>query len=272
MFATNFHGMECFAHFMGLPGSELVLIAVVALVLFGGNKIPGFRNSLGKGIRGFKDASDEVSKELGSEAGAHFSRPVADALTTSNTTAEDTSQPAPPRPDKLMNPLILWLAQGFGVGRVPFAPGTFGSLAGVLWFLVLLIPQSVGFFVLGVVASVALSVWCCGKAEQLLKQKDPGSVVLDEIIAIPVCFAGWAAALYIQGGVLPAPGYFLSSPVWPYTLAVFGLFRLFDVAKPWPVRQSQSLPGGWGVTVDDLLAAGYVNLCVLVFAWASSGF
>ena len=56
---------------------------------------------------------------------------------------------------------------------------------------------------------------------------------------------------------------------WPLTLGVFALFRFFDVVKPWPVRQSQSLPGGWGVTVDDALAAVYVNLTVLA-AYAGS--
>ena len=48
------------------------------------------------------------------------------------------------------------------------------------------------------------------------------------------------------------------------TLGVFALFRFFDVLKPWPVQQSQSLPGGWGVTIDDVLAAIYVNLAVLL--------
>jgi phosphatidylglycerophosphatase A len=48
------------------------------------------------------------------------------------------------------------------------------------------------------------------------------------------------------------------------TFGVFAAFRFFDIVKPWPVRQSQSLPGGWGITVDDVLAAGYVNVTILV--------
>jgi phosphatidylglycerophosphatase A len=48
------------------------------------------------------------------------------------------------------------------------------------------------------------------------------------------------------------------------SIGIFALFRFFDILKPWPVRQSQKLPGGWGVTVDDVLAAGYVNIVALV--------
>ena len=63
---------------------------------------------------------------------------------------------------------------------------------------------------------------------------------------------------------MPGAAYFFSARTWPLTLGVFAAFRLFDVAKPWPVYQSQSLHGGWGVTIDDVLAAVYVNLVVLL--------
>ena len=70
-----------------------------------------------------------------------------------------------------------------------------------------------------------------------------------------------------KNGALPPPEVFFSGRGWLQTLTVFGLFRFFDVLKPWPVRQSQSLPGGWGVTIDDVLAAVYVNLTgLLVYA------
>src|SRR5262249_7453024 len=106
--------------------------------------------------------------------------------------------------------------------------------------------------------------------EKLLNRKDPGSVVLDEIAAIPVCFIGWIVLVMRHSDSLPAPGYFFSHSTWLPTLGVFAAFRLFDVIKPWPVRQSQSLPGGWGITVDDLLAAVYVNgVVLLVFAGTS---
>ena len=158
----------------------------------------------------------------------------------------------------------LWLAQGFGVGRIPFAPGTFGSLVGLAWFALLLLPGSIWIFIVGTLAALVLSVWLCGEAEKILKQQDPGSVVLDEIAAIPVCFAGWTIFAAIKTGALPAVGYFFSGWNWLAVAGVYAAFRFFDIVKPWPVKQSQSLPGGLGVTVDDALAAIYVNLVVLL--------
>jgi phosphatidylglycerophosphatase A len=166
----------------------------------------------------------------------------------------------------------LWIAQGFGIGRIPVAPGTFGSAAGLLWFALLLLTGSLWLFIAGAVAAIALSVWLCGVAEQALGQRDPGSVVLDEIAALPVCFLGWVAVQSWQTGSLPGPASFFSAHTWPWTLGVFVAFRFFDVAKPWPVHQSQSLPGGWGVTVDDVLAAVYVNGVVLLVYAAKAQF
>lgn len=158
----------------------------------------------------------------------------------------------------------LWIAQGFGVGRIPVAPGTFGSLVGVLWLGLLLSTGKKWAVLVGTLAGIALSVWLCDAAEQVLRQKDPASVVLDEIVAMPVCFAGWVGVLFAKTSTLPSFENLLSARNWPLALGVFALFRFFDIAKPWPVRQSQSLPGGWGITVDDLLAAVYVNAVVLL--------
>lgn len=159
---------------------------------------------------------------------------------------------------------LLWIAQGFGVGRIPVAPGTFGSLVGIVWFWLLLLAGSLWILILGTVAGIALSIWLCGIGERILEQKDPGSVVLDEIAALPVCFFSWVGIVLCQAGSLPALEDFFAGKNWALTLGVFTAFRFFDIAKPWPVRQSQALPGGWGVTVDDLLAAVYVNLVVLL--------
>jgi phosphatidylglycerophosphatase A len=155
----------------------------------------------------------------------------------------------------------LWIAQGFGIGRIAVAPGTFGSLVGLGWLAVLLSFKSWPVFILGNVAGLALSVWLCGEAECILGATDPGSVVLDEIAAMPLCFTGWLAVAGLRQHSWPGPEYFWAH--WLPAIGVFALFRLFDVAKPWPVRQSQILPGGWGVTIDDVLAAVYVNLVVL---------
>jgi phosphatidylglycerophosphatase A len=155
----------------------------------------------------------------------------------------------------------LWIAQGFGVGRLGVAPGTFGSAVGLLWFALLLTLRSWPLFIAANAAAIGLSIWLCGEAEKALNKTDPGCVVLDEIVAIPLCFSGWLAAIWLREQRWPEAGYFCAR--WASSLGVFVLFRLFDITKPWPVRQSQRLPGGLGVTVDDVLAAVYVNLVVL---------
>ena len=160
--------------------------------------------------------------------------------------------------------VALFIAQGFGVGRIPFAPGTFGSVLGVAWFALLLDTGTVWVLLLGTFAGIALSVWLCGAAEKQLGQKDPGSVVLDEITAMPICFFSWVSISLWQTGSLPGPEQLVSSGHGIMTLGVFAAFRFFDIVKPSPVRQSQALPGGWGVTLDDVLAAVYVSVVVLV--------
>ena len=158
---------------------------------------------------------------------------------------------------------ILWVAQGFGIGRIPVAPGTWGSLLGAGWLLVLLAPGQVWIYIAGLVLSTLFSVWVCGRAEKILGRTDPGSVVMDEIIAVPLCFAGWLAHSMSQTGHFPSPGALLEPGNLPVFIGLVIAFRFFDIVKPWPVRQSQCLPGGWGITIDDLLAAVYVNLCYL---------
>ena len=160
----------------------------------------------------------------------------------------------------------LWVAQGFGVGRIPVAPGTFGSVVGVLWFALLVKGGSYGLYILGLLAGFALSVWWCGVGERVLGRKDPGSVVLDEVSALPVCFLAWVSLSAHHAASFPVLADFFSGRKWLVTIGIFAAFRLFDVWKPWPVRQSQALPGGWGITVDDYLAALYVNLVVLLGA------
>jgi phosphatidylglycerophosphatase A len=88
--------------------------------------------------------------------------------------------------------------------------------------------------------------------------------VLDEIIALPLCFAGWVTGLWLHQGELPTPDYFLSGTSGWAAVGVFAAFRVFDIAKPWPVNAAQRFPGGWGVTLDDVLAALYVNVAVVV--------
>jgi len=167
---------------------------------------------------------------------------------------------------------MLLVAQGLGVGRLPVAPGTFGSLVGLGWTALLLQSRSPWLILAGLLAGIVLSVWLTGQAERILGQRDPASVVLDEIVAMPVCFAAWIGQEWVRLGQRPELGRLLGGSGWLWLVGLFLAFRFFDIVKPWPVRQSQRLSGGWGVTVDDLLAALYVNAATLALGLGRATF
>ena len=225
-------------------GWEIVLVLAVVLILFTAKGLPGFVDQF---LRGW----DELKKIMNRRS--ETPRPV-------QTEATDQKQSLDRSSLSRTQELILWVAQGFDLGRIPWAPGTFGSLLGLLWFLVLLVPASLPLYVTGILLGMGVSVWLCGAAEKILGQTDPGSVVLDEMVVLPICFLPWVCLENLRGGAMPPAELFLGPGNWWRTALVFVLFRCFDILKPWPVRQSQSLPGGWGVTIDDVLAACYVAL------------
>jgi len=145
-----------------------------------------------------------------------------------------------PNPHSLIPVLV---ASVFGVGYVPFAPGTFGSAAGlVLWWL---IPSSALAQGIAIVAIFVVGSWSAGEAERYFGKTDPRHVVIDEVMGmlITLCLVpvGWRGA---AGGFL--------------------LFRLFDVIKPWPSNRLEQLPGGVGVMADDGMAAVYANVALRI--------
>lgn len=139
---------------------------------------------------------------------------------------------------------VLMLATLGPIGRRLPAPGTWGSVAGLLYFAVIFLGRVewIGALVLSAVGAY-LAVAFCGEAEFRLARKDPGEVILDEFVAMPLCFLGWP---WLVAGPLP---------IWGVLLAGFALFRFFDILKPLGIRKLQDLPAGWGVVVDDLAAA-----------------
>ncbi|MCK9316369.1 MAG: phosphatidylglycerophosphatase A [Verrucomicrobia bacterium] len=165
------------------------------------------------------------------------------------------------------NKLILLFAQGFGTGLSPLAPGTCGSFLGIAWFALLLSFENFWIFLGGQLASFIVSIWLCGKAEVILKKSDPGSVVLDEIVALPLCFSAPVCIHLFQDGVMPVLSDFFTLPTVWITVLGFLLFRFFDVLKPWPVNSSQRLPSGLGITADDLLAGGYTTILLGGVYW-----
>jgi phosphatidylglycerophosphatase A len=143
--------------------------------------------------------------------------------------------------------LLVLIATGLGIGYARVAPGTFGSLLGLpcAWVLcaaglhpALYAAVAAAVFLLGVAASTA--------AAAHFGRHDPPACVIDEIAALPVVFAAVALGLM--------PFNLLSAALG------FGLFRLFDIWKPPPVRALERLPRGWGVMADDLMAGVYAGV------------
>ncbi len=139
------------------------------------------------------------------------------------------------------------LATGFGTGLSPVAPGTAGTLAGVLICLASYpLPWLFRFFF--VVAISAVSIYVAGEAEKLYKKTDDQRIVIDEI-------AGYQVAM------LPVAVTGLN------LLTAFVLFRIFDIWKPFPLKHFQKLPGGWGVVADDLGAGVYAGILMLILVF-----
>jgi phosphatidylglycerophosphatase A len=184
----------------------------------------------------------------------------------------------------------LFIATASGLGYIPVAPGTFGSLAGVVLalsvyqvlaalgldvFQIITISGTQFDFLLIIQCMIAvvvavLGVWTASRASRYWQQKDPQRVVIDEVSgqhlalllgsALPVWWRttnSWA----------PPPLGFITyqSPLgWKYLLLGFILFRAFDIWKPFPARQAESLPGGLGIMADDWIAGSYAALGIWI--------
>ncbi len=146
--------------------------------------------------------------------------------------------------------VALALATSLGVGYIPFAPGTFGSLVGLgLWAL---LPSDPMIQLATIVVLFVAGSWSAGVAERHFNGTDPGPVVLDEVM-------GMLITLWLV-------------PVgWIGAIVGFLCFRLLDVLKPYPANRLEELHGGVGIMADDGMAAVYANLllraCLFAAAW-----
>lgn len=148
-----------------------------------------------------------------------------------------------------MNPrMSLAVATAFGVGYVPFAPGTFGSLAGLVAFAAVRAAGMPAVEIAAIVLVYLVGAWSATAAEAHFGHIDPGPVVIDEVLGMLVTLA--LVPVSVTGAIVG-----------------FVLFRVFDVVKPPPCNQLEALPGGWGVMSDDFMAAVYAHVCVRVLAW-----
>lgn len=152
--------------------------------------------------------------------------------------ATDSPSPRPPRASDLANPLMA-CALGFGTGLAPRAPGTAGTLVGVLLAAGLGSTAGTGsaLFLLATVVLIVAGIPICAQAGERLQRHDHPAIVWDEIASFPLVLIG-----------LPLTA--------PWLLAGFVVFRVFDVLKPWPIRWlDRRLGGGIGVMADDVAAA-----------------
>ena len=172
-----------------------------------------------------------------------------------------SEQATTPAPETNRPPaFVRWLATAAGLGRLPVAPGAWGSLGGLAlaWVfnsrefagwtlgsarLRLLFPLA-GWLVLN-----AAGVWAADSFERATGKKDPQQVVVDEVSG------QWLT-------LLASPAFLSGNANWKSFLAGFILFRAFDMLKPFPARQAESLPGGWGIMADDWVAGAYAAACL----------
>lgn len=160
----------------------------------------------------------------------------------------------------MVNKLILLISTGFGIGKIPIAPGTFGSLLGLPLLLALLLINNLTFFFLLALLFVIASVYPCDVSEKILNEKDPSQVVLDEIVAIPICYFTWVIFLSLKNNHFPTIGELFANKNALIFGGIFITFRILDGLKPFPINHLQKLPGGWGIVADDIAAALITNL------------
>jgi phosphatidylglycerophosphatase A len=149
----------------------------------------------------------------------------------------------------LRDPVHLF-ALGFGSGLAPVAPGTFGSAVG-LAFALALAPFGLTIAALVTLVVTAAGFWICGESARRLGVHDHPGIVWDEV-------AGMMIAM-------------LAAPLnWWGVLSAFALFRLFDIWKPWPIREvDHGMPGGAGIMLDDVMAGIFAAIVLLLVRYAN---
>jgi phosphatidylglycerophosphatase A len=132
-----------------------------------------------------------------------------------------------------------WVATALGAGLSPRAPGTAGSLVALLPWWFLLRGLAPGWYLAVLVGGFLLGVWACHVSGRRIGVHDHPALVWDEVVGM------WLALFAAADG-------------WPWMVAGFALFRLFDIWKPWPVRLAdRHVRGGFGVMLDDVIAGAY---------------
>lgn len=140
--------------------------------------------------------------------------------------------------------IYRFLYTGFYTGYSPYAPGTAGTLAALVLYLILFLAAGNSVVQINMVLTIVLiapAAFLCGKGEKHFGKKDPSQVVIDEII-------GYMVTLFF----IPFS--------YPAAVFAFILFRFFDILKPWPIRKIESIGGGIGILADDVVAGIFANI------------
>ena len=147
--------------------------------------------------------------------------------------------------------IVLFLATGGYLGHLPIAPGTFGSLPGLLICLGMS-RISVGYAILFTLVLTGVAIGIAQQAKELIGGRDPSSIVIDEIAGMTVTLVG--------------------IPLTPFSLILgFIVFRALDILKPFPIRHlDQKTPGGAGIVLDDVMAGVYGNLLIRILLWVTT--
>jgi phosphatidylglycerophosphatase A len=154
----------------------------------------------------------------------------------------------PPIPDSVWRNPLHFIAFGFGSGTIPVAPGTFGTLVGIPFYLMMQNLSPLLYFII-MLLIIGASIWICAKATRDIGIEDHQGMCLDEIVGFIVTM------FYAPHG-------------WQWICIGFLLFRLFDIWKPWPIRFIDArLSGGLGIILDDVLAGIYSCVILQMIAW-----
>ena len=160
---------------------------------------------------------------------------------------------------------ILFLATLGPIGQKCPAPGTFGSLAGVLLLSILFFTTNLSFLQIGLVfiPLILLGIPLCSQAEEITGKSDPGEIIWDEFTSIPLVFLGLPNSISRENT--------LEITFW--LVLGFVLFRIFDIIKPLGIKKIQHIGRGLGVMIDDVLAALYSAIALhLIFTFSLSFF
>ena len=150
----------------------------------------------------------------------------------------------------MRNFLIKAFATVLGVGFLPFAPGTWATAVGVA--IAYFSGRNLPAYSILLLVLLALGIMTTGIVEKQMNQKDPGILVIDEVVGVMIALWG-----------LPL--------IWSVMICGFFLFRAFDMFKIYPINKLEAQPGGWGIMLDDCMAGVYTNI-ILRIALRCAGF